>query len=123
MTGPRSIALGLKRGLLQRCPNCGQGKLYRRYLKVQACDVCGQDNTLYPADDAPPYFTILIVGHIVVAPLLCFPVIWTAPTGLVLAVVMPTLAALTLTLLPSVKGAVVGVLWALEGRAEPKPTI
>ena len=104
-------------------PDTPMGKLFRRYLKVAACDACGQDNALYPSDDAPPYFTILIVGHLVVAPLLLFPVIWTAPTGLVLAVVMPLLAALTLTVLPAVKGAVVGVLWAVEGRAEPKPTI
>jgi uncharacterized protein (DUF983 family) len=117
------MLLGLKRGALHRCPNCGQGKLYRRYLKIQACPVCGHDNAAYPADDAPPYFTILIVGHVVVAPLLLFPVIWTAPTGLVLAVVMPLLAGLTLTVLPTVKGAVVGALWSLGGRAEPKPTI
>ncbi|WP_332766896.1 DUF983 domain-containing protein [Phenylobacterium sp.] len=106
--------LGLKRGAWGRCPNCGDGRLFRAYLKVRSvCEVCGHENGRYPSDDAPPYFTILIVGHLVVAPLLAFRVIWTVPTGLLLAILLPALAALTLAVLPIVKGAVVGVLWAL----------
>jgi len=112
----RPLPLGMKRGAQLRCPNCGEGRLYRRYLKVQDCPVCGNPNSRNPADDAPPYFTILIVGHLVVAPLLVFPFIWQAPTALVLGTVMPLLLALTLLLLPVVKGAVVGVHWALRTR-------
>jgi uncharacterized protein (DUF983 family) len=112
----RPLGLGMKRGAMMRCPNCGEGRLYRQYLKVQDCPVCGNANSRYPADDAPPYFTILIVGHLVVAPLLIFPFIWRAPTALVLGTVMPVLLALTLLLLPVVKGAVVGVHWALRTR-------
>ena len=100
---------------MQRCPNCGEGRLYRKYLKVQDCTVCGNTNSRYPADDAPPYFTILIVGHLVVAPLLIFPFIWQA-RRLVLGTTLPALLALTLLLLPVVKGAVVGVHWALRTR-------
>ena len=101
---------------MMRCPNCGEGRLYRKYLKVQDCPVCANANSRYPADDAPPYFTILIVGHLVVAPLLVFPFIWQAPTALVLGTVMPVLLALTLLLLPVVKGVVVGVHWSLRTR-------
>jgi uncharacterized protein (DUF983 family) len=114
----RSFVTGMKRGAAMRCPNCGKGALYRKYLKVQACPACGNDNTVYPADDAPPYFTILIVGHLVVAPMLFFPWIWQANTALVLSTVMPVLLILTLTLLPVVKGAVVGLHWALQPRHE-----
>ena len=114
----RSMALGLRRGARMRCPNCGKGKLYRKYLKVQPCPACGNDNTVYPSDDAPPYFTILIAGHLVVAPLLFFPFIWQAPTALVLSTVMPALLVIVLLLLPVVKGAVVGVQWALQPRNE-----
>jgi uncharacterized protein (DUF983 family) len=112
----RSVLLGMKRGMAMRCPNCGVGHLYRKYLKIQACEACGQDNTRYPADDAPPYFTILIVGHLVVGPLLFFPWIWQADVWLVLGTVMPALLIATLLLLPVVKGAVVGVHWAIEPR-------
>jgi uncharacterized protein (DUF983 family) len=115
--GPRRVLLGLRRGATGRCPNCGRGRLFRAYLKIQMiCPVCAKDNGQYPSDDAPPYFTILIVDHLVIGPLLIFRFIWTGPVGLVLAIVMPGLTVLTLTLLPIVKGAVVGVLWAL---AEP----
>ncbi len=114
----RSVLLGIKRGAAFRCPNCGRGHLYRKYLKVQACEGCGNDNTRYPADDAPPYFTILIVGHLVIGPLLFFPWIWQANTALVLATVLPALLVLTLAFLPVVKGAVVGVQWAI-GASRP----
>ncbi len=114
----RSMALGIRRGMGLRCPNCGQGKLYRKYLKVQDCPVCGNPNTVYPADDAPPYFTILIVGHLVVAPLLFFPFIWQAPTALVLGTTLPALLILVMLLLPVVKGAVVGAHWGLRPRDE-----
>ena len=70
------------------------------------------------SDDAPPYFTILIVGHLVIAPLLFFPFIWQWPVGLVLSLVMPAVAILTLLLLPRVKGAVIGVMWALRHDSE-----
>jgi uncharacterized protein (DUF983 family) len=112
----RSMALGLRRGARLHCPNCGEGRLYRKYLKVQACPACGHDNARYPADDAPPYFTILIAGHLVVAPLLVFPFIWQAPTWLVLSTTLPALFAIVLALLPVVKGAVVGAHWALQPR-------
>ena len=64
MTQP-SIAIGLWRGFTGRCPNCGKGALLHRYLKVTSpCPTCGHDNAQYPSDDAPPYFTILIIGHL-----------------------------------------------------------
>ena len=112
-----SVMTGLKRGILHRCPNCGDGRLYVRYLKVDAdCEACGHDLAAYPADDGPAYFTILIIGHLFVAPLLLFPFIWKAPVGLVLPLTILPLAALTLLLLPRVKGAVIGALWAIKLR-------
>lgn len=61
------FALGLWRGF------CGRGPLLARYLTVVSpCAICGNVNAQYPSDDAPPYFTILIVGHFVVAPCCCF---------------------------------------------------
>lgn len=108
-----SFMTGLKRGVQHRCPNCGEGRLYARYLKVDHdCEVCGHDLARYPADDGPAYFTILIIGHLFVAPLLLFPFIWKAPPLLVVPLTIIPLAALTLVLLPRVKGAVIGALWA-----------
>ena len=104
---------GLKRGIGGRCPNCGKGRLFRGYLKVaEHCNACGHDNGQYPADDAPPYFTILIVGHLIVAPLLAFPFIWEWPVKTVLAITLPALFVASLIILPIVKGGVVGAQWA-----------
>jgi len=111
------IAAGLWRGFSGRCPNCGKGPLLHRYLKVTSpCPACGHNNAQYPSDDAPPYFTILLVGHLIIAPMLLFPFIWEAPLALVLATTVPAVAALTLLLLPRVKGAVIGVQWAIHQR-------
>lgn len=122
-TSAPSFLTGLKRGVRHRCPNCGKGRLYARYLKVDPdCEACGHDLGGYPADDGPAYFTILIIGHLFVAPLLLFPFIWQAPPLLVVLGTVLPLAALTLVLLPRVKGAVIGALWALRMRkAEDAP--
>jgi uncharacterized protein (DUF983 family) len=114
---PPTLFLGLRRGLLGRCPNCGEGKLFASYLKVEpVCAACGHSLARYPADDGPAYFTILIVGHLVVAPLLVFPWIWQADPVIVLPFTLIPLLVLTLALLPRIKGAFIGALWFLASR-------
>lgn len=105
----------MARGFAGRCPRCGQGALFWRYLKVNpSCPVCGHDLDRYPSDDGPAYFTILIAGHLVVVPLLLFPVIWQSPLIYVLPGTLIPLAGLILLLLPRVKGAVIGLLYAVK---------
>jgi uncharacterized protein (DUF983 family) len=63
----KSALVGIRRGLGCRCPNCGEGRLFRSYLKIEpVCKVCGNDNAVYPSDDLPPYLTILVVGHLLI---------------------------------------------------------
>jgi uncharacterized protein (DUF983 family) len=115
-TSPRNALLqALSRGLRGRCPHCGTGRIFYRYLKVSpACEVCHHDLDRYPSDDGPAYFTILLVGHLVVAPLLLFPFIWRSPIWLILPATLIPLTVLTLTMLPRTKGAVIGALYALK---------
>jgi uncharacterized protein (DUF983 family) len=109
----------LWRGARERCPACGEGKLFYRYLKVSPnCPHCGHDLDQYPSDDGPAYFTILLVGHVVVLPLLLFNFIWKAPAAVVVPVVLIPLAVLTLLALPRVKGAVIGLLYTLRVKRE-----
>lgn len=111
----RPFMTGLARGLKHRCPNCGEGGLYARYLKVKpACEACGHDLSGYRADDGPAYFTILIVGHLVVAPLLLFPFIWEMSPWFVVPATLIPLTTLILLLLPRVKGAFIGGLWSIR---------
>jgi uncharacterized protein (DUF983 family) len=115
---PRSIWAGIRRGLGGKCPHCGEGRLFTSYLKVAPfCPSCGHAVGEYHADDGPAYFTIMIVGHLVVAPMLFTNFVLTWPVGWVLAILLPSIVGLSLTLLPRVKGAFVGVQWAVGDRA------
>ena len=123
MTTPAPSRLAaMKRGFAHRCPSCGEGALYRKYLKVvDACGVCGHELIKYRADDGPAYFTILLVGHLVIAPMLFVQWIWKAPVWLVLPLTLVPLAAITLLLLPRVKGVLVGLLYSLGTTGEHAP--
>ncbi len=109
------FARSLLRGARGSCPECGGGRMFYRYLKVSpTCDACGHDLDRYPSDDGPAYFTILIVGHLVVAPMLLFSFIWKAPIWVVVPTVLISLLVLTMLVLPRVKGGVVGLHHALR---------
>ncbi len=100
-------------GLRYRCPKCGTGALFRRYLKpVDQCAACGEPLGQIRADDFPPYLTILVVGHLVVPGILVAGRAgWSS--SLLVAVWLPTTAILTLLLLPRFKGAIIGLMWSL----------
>jgi uncharacterized protein (DUF983 family) len=113
--GRRPMLTGVGRGLARRCPNCGDGRLFDGYLRVRPiCDRCGNDNDRYPADDAPPYVTILLVGHIVVAPMLMLEATRDWPLWLSLGVSCSLVLLVTLALQPFVKGGVIGACWSLD---------
>ena len=102
------------RGVSGHCPACGKGKLFWKYLKVNdACEVCRTDLSRYPADDGPAYLTILLIGHLVIAPLLLFPIIWQAPAVWSVPIVLSSLAVVTLLALPRIKGGWIGLMYAL----------
>ena len=102
------------RGLKHRCPACGEGKLFRRYLKVSPrCEICDTDLARYPADDGPAYLTILLVGHLIVGPLFFFPIVWESPAYLSLPLILIPLAVITLLALPRIKGGWIGMMYAL----------
>ncbi len=103
------------RGLAHRCPHCGKGALFGRYLKVRpACEACGHELAIYPADDGPAYLTILLVGHLVIAPMLIFPVVWDSDPRIVLPIGLVALTTITLAALPRLKGGWLGLMYALQ---------
>ena len=77
------------------------------------CEACSTDLSRYPADDGPAYVTILLIGHLVVAPMLFFSIVWRSNPAYSLPIILVPLAALTLALLPRVKGGWVGMMYAL----------
>jgi uncharacterized protein (DUF983 family) len=109
----RSVGLSMWRGIVGRCPNCGRGRLFRTYLKVaDNCSVCGEELFHQQADDAPPYFTMAIVGHIVIALMLAVEISYQPPIWVHLSLWVPLTIVLSLALLPIVKGSIVGMQWA-----------
>jgi len=111
----RDVWTAMKRGFRCRCPRCGEGKLFRAFLKVDDhCSVCGLDFTPHRADDLPAYLVIVIVGHIVVPIALIIETDYAPPVALQLSIYLPTVLILSLALLQPVKGAVVGLQWALR---------
>ena len=111
----RSAWTAMKRGWRGRCPRCGEGKLFRAFLKVDDhCAVCGQDFSGHRADDLPAYLVIVIVGHIVVPTALIIETDYSPPVWLQLSIYLPVTLILSLLLLQPVKGAVVGLQWALR---------
>lgn len=109
----RPIWTSLWRGWRCKCPSCGQGPILRGYLKVrETCSVCRLDLTPQRADDGPAYLTILIVGHLM-APLLLIVFERFRPEPLVLFTIFAIgCLALSLYLLPRLKGAIVAFQWA-----------
>ena len=109
----RPMRPALFRGWRRKCPRCGKGHLLKGYLKVaDSCPVCNLDYSHHRADDGPAYLTILIVGHLM-APLLHVAFVTWRPEPLVLFTIFAVgCVALSLYLLPRLKGGIVAFQWA-----------
>ena len=103
------VATMLKRGLRGRCPVCGQGRIFNGYLRVvDQCSECGTALGRVRADDAPPYFTIVIVGHVVIPLMLWLERAQTPPLWVHSAIFLPLTVGLALALIRPIKGATLG---------------
>lgn len=109
----RPLRRSMLRGWRRRCPCCGSGPMLSGYLTVrQSCAVCGEDLSHQRADDGPAYLTILIVGHLL-APALLFAYVEFRPDPWVMATIFAVgCVALSLYLLPRLKGVMVAIQWA-----------
>lgn len=104
----------MKRGFLGHCPACDQGRLFGRFLKVaDRCDACGTELHHHRADDLPPYLVIFIVGHVIGYGILMTETKLEMPLWIHLAIWPLLTVVLSLALLQPVKGAVVGLQYAL----------
>jgi len=109
----RPLWQALRRGFFGRCPRCGRGRMFRAFLKVaDRCPACGEALHHHRADDAPAYFVILIVGHVVVPLALAVEVMYAPPYWLHAVLWLPLTIGLAIGLLQPVKGAIVGWQWA-----------
>ena len=111
----RKLGTSLLFGLRGRCPKCGEGHLFRKFMKVaDACDHCGESFSHHRADDFPAYLVIVVVGHLVVPALLWMEMTYAPPAWLQLAIWLPATLFGALALLQPTKGAIVGLQWQLR---------
>lgn len=110
----RSLGNAMRNGLRCRCPACGEGKLFSGFLQVVPnCPRCGEEMHHHRADDLPAYLVVVIVGHVIVASFMAVEMTSSLSTWQHLAMWVPLTIIMALALLRPVKGAVVGLQWAL----------
>lgn len=128
----RPVYQAMRRGFAGRCPHCGQGRLFRAFLKTEErCPACGEAFFHHRADDLPAYLVIVIVGHIVVGGFMGLEASTDWPGWLHLAIWAPVTLAMALALLGPTKGSIIGLQWAChmhgfggeEDRVEDHPEL
>lgn len=113
-TTPISFPQAIFRGLRNRCPNCGQGRLFAKYLKTHdACPACGEELHHHRADDLPAYLTILLLGHILVPGIITVEMHYHPAYWIQALIWIPVTLILSLALLHWTKGMVVAAEWFL----------
>lgn len=107
----------MRRGFKCKCPHCGDGRLFAGYLTVvRQCAACKEDFTPYRAADGPAFFTVTLVGLLLI-PVLGWYFVALRPDPLTMAVVISIgLTVVSLGLLRFIKGAVIGFMWAEDER-------
>jgi len=107
-----SLSKAMWRGFVGKCPNCGGGHVFGRFLKVKdACEVCGEEFHHHRADDFPAYLVIVVVGHIIVPMVLSVETHYAPPYWVHLALWLPLTLIMSLGLLQPTKGLVVALQW------------
>ena len=106
-----SLKTAIRRAVLGRCPACGEGKLFRTYLKqVENCSACGERFGHIRADDAAPWGTIILVGHVFLPLAFTIDLDFMPTWGLMVAMAA-AFSALSLAILPRSKALFLAILW------------
>ena len=114
MEANTSLMQDLTRGLACKCPHCGEGRLFGKWLKVvDHCESCGEEFHHHRADDFPAYVVILILGHVMVTYALWLEEVFAPPFWVHVATTIPLTVVLALVLLQPVKGAIVALQWRI----------
>jgi uncharacterized protein (DUF983 family) len=111
----RSLVRAMSYGARGKCPHCGRGRLYSRYLAVvPACSECGEDLHFHRADDLPAYLNIFVTGHVVVGTMLLGMDWELLPMWGFTVLTAGVAVGVSAALMRPLKGMVVGAQWALR---------
>ena len=97
-------------GLRCRCPQCGEGRIFKSYLKIaDECPVCNLGLTGHDVGDGPVVPAMLVIGAIVVAAALFVEFTFLPPLWVHALLWTPLVLGLVLGILPPLKGLAVAL--------------
>jgi uncharacterized protein (DUF983 family) len=92
--------------------------LFRAYLKqVDSCRECNEAWCEIRTDDAAPWLTILIVGHVMAPVLVAMSKSGRFSPWEMTAILVPVLVAICLLILPRAKALFMAAIWALRAQS------
>ncbi|MEP4053233.1 MAG: DUF983 domain-containing protein [Litorimonas sp.] len=104
-------------GLAGRCPECGEGRLFKSMLGfVDSCAVCGADFRDEDAGDGPAIFVIFLVGIFIVPMALGFHMILNPPFAITFLIWGSIIIAVSLWLLRLLRGLMFNIAWQRNAR-------
>ncbi|MHA6689338.1 DUF983 domain-containing protein [Devosia sp. A449] len=110
---PKPVWLSIWHGLKCRCPRCGKGWLFHHYIEqVEHCANCGEPLARYRVGLFLPLIVITVMVHIIGFTMLEMELHGRGSPLIYLYVLVPLAVIVPLAILPSSKGAIIGLLWA-----------
>ena len=108
------MSLPIMAGLMCRCPECGEGRIFRKSLDIQRCDVCGLDLRESNPGDGLSTIVFLLVGGVG-----CIGIVWSElalkwPIWALIVVWPPLIGLLSILLLKPFKGLMVALLYRTQ---------
>lgn len=115
-----SIPQAILNGLRCRCPRCGVGRLFPKYLKVaDRCTNCGLGLEGHDSGDGAVVPAILIIGSLVVGMALFYELNYAPPLWAHVAIWGPVIFILTGLILPLLKGIGIALQYKFRSTDEP----
>lgn len=94
-----------KSGWKGLCPRCGEGKMFKSWLKVSdTCEVCGLDYRFASPDDGPAFFSLTFVAFPLLFLVVWLQVSWDLSLPVLLAIAIPLMSLGCLLPLRPIKG-------------------
>lgn len=115
----------LSAGMRCRCPNCGEGRVYRTFLTFKdQCDACGADLTIADAGDGPSFFVMFAALILIVPSAMFFEFAFRPPGWVHILIWPPITIAFAMFFLRPVKALLFALQWkhkAGEARLQDTP--
>jgi uncharacterized protein (DUF983 family) len=111
--GRKAVWPAIWRGVKCRCPRCGEGWLFHHFIEqVDNCAVCGERLSPFKVGLLLPLVVITIMVHIIGFVMLEMELSGRGSPLIYLYVLVPLAIVVPLAILPSSKGAIIGLFWA-----------